>query len=374
MVQVPSHPIVYPFTISTQHFEFREWVTIFTVSLAPLIAHLAAGTPRPSILTTRSSRRPRWHDSICVYNPTSILWRYAAIADRRIRAKYWSVEDIAAANALFWFCEERGGWNGTEQMIIASLPYCTELPLHARAELLSWETIKTIIITLQGMQALATLANFNKIIEGRSTGAQDSVLNVFSPFTLIGLFRLCAAGYLTPTGYAYTARDNVFDGYDRLAHSATVLDNELGTSAMAVSARYHSTKYIPSILFRCTYMLLLFSIWTISLLRGTPAMPSSNPVWERTTTTMLSGCFYLFFTSCTCALLAVYFWRGDTRSTIIPCAGKVWYKIYTVVVFAWMVTIFVVACCETLKMPCGVYSSLGEDYWHGRDGCESSAA
>jgi hypothetical protein len=72
-----------PLEVQNQGITFPDWIGILTLCFAPLIAHVLSGAPRPSYL---SPTRPTWHDQLTHYNPTSILWRYAAITDRRIRA------------------------------------------------------------------------------------------------------------------------------------------------------------------------------------------------------------------------------------------------------------------------------------------------
>ncbi|KXJ86029.1 hypothetical protein Micbo1qcDRAFT_219873 [Microdochium bolleyi] len=390
MGQASSSVLIYPFNAQSQqeqNIPFSEWITLFTVSLAPLIAHIAAGTPHPSILSSQYCQRPSWHDSICLYNPTSILWRYAAIADRRIRARDWGVADLAASNALFWTGTPRnttttiGGWNGTEAMITASIPYCTALPLHAHAELLSWETVKTAIITLQGVQALYVLAGGvgrSSSVEGANTGLQDAVDNAFFPFTLIGLFRLTAAYWLTSTGFGYAARDEV---WMELAASRqpTRPGHDQLNQGPAAPDRFRPTSYVPSILFRTTYLLFMLAVWALALLKGTPLV---GDTFRRSVTTLLNGSFYIFFMTVSCGVYVYYSMvparhtgRGGSadgagiRSTVLPCMGRLWYKCYTVVVFAWMAAMFVVACCETVRMPCGRYTSLGREFWGGRTDC-----
>lgn len=83
-----------------------------------------------------------------------MLWRYAAIADRRIRARDWSRVDMAAANAIFWTSD---GWDASESMVERSLLYCTHLPDHGRVALLSVDMLKTGIVTLQGVQTFVVL-------------------------------------------------------------------------------------------------------------------------------------------------------------------------------------------------------------------------
>ncbi|KAH7012695.1 uncharacterized protein B0I36DRAFT_340135 [Microdochium trichocladiopsis] len=469
-----SSVLIYPFNAQSQqqqNIPFSEWITLFTVSLAPLIAHIAAGTPHPSILSSQYCQRPSWHDSMCLYNPTSILWRYAAIADRRIRARDWGVADMAASNALFWTgtpvrcandADEAGmayghvdhvtpgrkepsrrrqstttvgGWNGTEAMITASIPYCTALPLHAHAELLSWETVKTAIITLQGVQALYVLAGgLGRNVEGTNTGLQDAVDNAFFPFTLIGLFRLTAAYWLTSSGFGYAARDEVwmelaasrvargsreqvalageycgeprsYAGSDGMRRGYTYSgltgplhdeekydspdttgrqqqtppDHDPLSPGPTAPSRFRPTSYIPSILFRTTYLLFMLAVWALALLKGTPLVGNT---FRRSVSTLLSGSFYIFFMTVSCGVYVYYSLiparhtglggSGDgagIRSTVIPCMGRLWYKCYTVVVFAWMAAMFVVACCETVRMPCGRYTSLGKEFWVGRTNC-----
>lgn len=78
--------MVESFEYQSYNIPFDEWITLFTLSLAPLLPHIAAGVPLPSLLIDNKKARPSWHDKICLYKPTSIRWRYTAITDRRIRA------------------------------------------------------------------------------------------------------------------------------------------------------------------------------------------------------------------------------------------------------------------------------------------------
>ena len=91
---------------------------------------------------------------MCSYNPTSIIWRYAAITDRRIRAIQWSRRDLAATNAIFWTSD---GWNGGEEMVTSSATYCLRYPESTRVEILSLTMLKTVITTLQGASAFYIL-------------------------------------------------------------------------------------------------------------------------------------------------------------------------------------------------------------------------
>ena len=94
-----SHSIdVLPLAYQSRDITFPQCVSLITLGLAPLIVHIVSGAPEPTYLC-RS--RPQWHDRMCLYCPLTILWRYMAIADRRIRAFDWSSADMAAANSIF---------------------------------------------------------------------------------------------------------------------------------------------------------------------------------------------------------------------------------------------------------------------------------
>lgn len=132
--------------------QLSDVISLFTLGLAPLIVHIISGVPSPSYL---DNRRPRWHDQIVLCNPISILWRYAAIINRRIRFEAWNNIEIAATNALFWTPQ---GWDGTESMIQRCLPYATHLPHKARVDFVSLEMVKNVVVFLQGVQAAVALS------------------------------------------------------------------------------------------------------------------------------------------------------------------------------------------------------------------------
>jgi hypothetical protein len=372
MGQAISHTSVYPFIYQSNSLNFSEWITVLTLSLAPFIAHIAGGVPQHSAL---SHNPVQWHDVLCHYNPTSILWRYAAITDRRIRARKWSKIDMAASNALFW---THRGWDGSEAMVIASLPYCTSLPEHSRAELLSSETLKTTIIMLQSLQALFVLGSgirSSAIIT--SLDYQDGVDSIFFPMAVFGFFRIVAAGWLTHN-YSYTARDTIWmelathfadplaeplaERPERADMARIEIDRDLATD------RFKPTSYWPSVLFRGIYLALLLGVWVLALFQATPLLGS---IWIKSVTTLLEGVFYFFFMTATCVIFLWHLFREGSRSTIIPCISRPWYRLYTIILWGFMLVMFIIACCETRRMPCGRYTSLATKHWPPQGDCIS---
>ncbi|KAI8630727.1 hypothetical protein F5Y19DRAFT_483386 [Xylariaceae sp. FL1651] len=334
---------------------FSDWVTVLTLSLAPLIGHIVAGCPEPSILC---ARRPKWDERICHYNPTSILWRYALIADRRIRARAWNPLEMAGANALFWTSH---GWDGSEEMVIASMPYCKHLPEAAVTTLWSHAMFKTVVVTLQGAQALVVLS---ASLAGRSVGSfvpQLAVDFIFWPLSLIGLFRLCCAFWLTEE-YSFSPLHSLQFGQATgefgLAYR-TSLDSLLAQPAVPFSIvdRFRSASYGPSRFFRTLFFLAIIGYVTLA---WTWLIPQTNKDTDdiATTTAFLVLVFYIFWITATSIIVSYCFVRGYT-TTIIPCINSFWYKAYTIFIIAFALAVFIIACIETTKTPCGKFTSLG---------------
>ncbi|KAI0114668.1 hypothetical protein F4776DRAFT_638330 [Hypoxylon sp. NC0597] len=351
--------ILYPLTYQSQEIAFEDWISLFTLCLAPLIAHVAAGTPQPSYI---SRDRPRWHDRLCHFNPTSILFRYAAIADRRIRALRWDASTMAASNALFW---TDNGWDGSEEMIFRSLPYCTHLPEHSRVEFISWEMGKTIITTIQGVEPLHCLINI--LIGSTDVNIHMAVGDIFPVLALLGLLRLCAALWLTGD-FVYTTSHSSQRSRMSLSRALTItVEENVGRKAsfdsllqsgfaMTVPAetQFRPLSYWPSRLFRTMYFL---AIVALAALCARFLVPWSKQESMYTTTSILVGILDITFLSMSIFLYGYYSVRGTT-STIIPCISSIWYKIYTLLIMTFIGALIIIAAIETRKTPCGKFTSL----------------
>lgn len=336
--------IIAPFRLEGGNITFSEWISIITLCLAPILAHIVGGAPEPTMLW---HDEPKWHDRICHYNPTSILWRYVAITDRRIRARTWDEKALAATNALFW--TERG-WNGSEEMVSLASPYWVRLPQHARLRLLSWETVKTIIISLQGVQAVVmALSNFYGLNDLAIGFGMDTI---FVSVSSLGLLRLSAAIWLIG--------QNEF----AVLPNASMKIYLLRGSQIRMSS-HHSVDNSSAINFR------LVSCWTsrlfltlyILLLQGSLAVLIlySLPGHHTATTLVFFGLNGTVLTM-TIALFTCYFIRGFTTTTIIPCISSLWYKVYTFIIIGFTVLFIVVAGLQTRRTPCGKYTSWPSAY------------
>ncbi|KAF5018606.1 hypothetical protein F66182_9398 [Fusarium sp. NRRL 66182] len=319
---------ILPLNYQSQNVERTDWITLLTLCLAPLIAHIVAGAPSPSYL---SNTRPKWHDSICHYNPTSILWRYAAIADRRIRAKAWDRYDLAATNAIFW---TEQGWNGTEALIESSRPYCVHPPEHTWVSIFSREMLKTVIVTAQGVQTIILLSAAFDSQRHDAFTQWLAVDTVFFPLALIGLLRI-VCGFWMNDDFSYS--------------EPKTIDTSPNKTSSSVS-RFHSTSFWPSRLFLAVYLLAVLGLLVLDglfLISG----------GRYTTTSFVVTLFYLLFLSGTAVIFLCYFVTGHTVSTIIPCISTTAYKVYTGVVFGFAAAAVVISCIETRKTPCGKFTS-----------------
>lgn len=382
---------VLPFTYQSRDISFSDWVSLITLCLAPLVAHVAAGAPQPSYLTR--GRAPRWHDLICHYNPTSILWRYFAVTDRRLRARDWDVADIAAANALFW---TDAGWDGSEAAAERSLAFCSRLPARARTELASWEMVKTVVVGLQAAQAFCSLG-------GSLLGSSNYIFrfaldNMFLPIGCLGLYRFCAALWVTDSfafidtsdpvsvavghhGRALPERQALHDRDKAQAPEARIevagrlsLDSFLDhPEAAADSSARHASRFFPTSRWSSR---LLRACWTLPLLALTafciiyvapwPFWHDRGWVgWIMPASAFAMVILYLVVFGASSLILLYYFVRGANTTTIIPCASMLWYKIYTIIISSMMVLVLILVALETARTPCGSYSVWPPEQWHG---------
>jgi hypothetical protein len=188
------------FTHQSQGLSFGDWCALLTACFAPLVAHLVAGVPgigkppMPSLksfwltdVVYLSYKRIHWTDRIGLYNPTTILWRYFVIFDRRVRCLNWSASTMAASNALFW---NGNAWDGSEAMITRSRHFYMLLPTQPYVNMLSVSALTSVIVAIQGAQALyLIIVQFTKY----SKLSTSNLATVFFPLAIYGLLRLPAA-------------------------------------------------------------------------------------------------------------------------------------------------------------------------------------
>jgi len=74
-------------------------------------------------------------------------------------------------------------------------------------------------------------------------------------------------------------------------------------------------------------------------------------------TDFVTNFFYLFLLVATSLVFIVYFIRGESTTTVIPCLTSTWYKAYTGSIILIIVVMIIIAAIETRKTQCGDYTS-----------------
>ncbi len=145
---VPSHATIPTvlFTYQCHSTPFPQWFDFFTLCLAPLVAHIIGGFEIPTVLGD-SSHYPSLSAMLPHLNPVSIVWRYYAIVDRRIRARSWDERDMAASNAIFWDAKH-ARWDGSEEIMVQSRAWITKMPEKKHVPLLSASSALTLVSTI----------------------------------------------------------------------------------------------------------------------------------------------------------------------------------------------------------------------------------
>ncbi|KAF4629716.1 hypothetical protein G7Y89_g8429 [Cudoniella acicularis] len=318
--------------------------------------------PKSSYL---SQDRPNWRDKLGLYNPTTILWRYFAIADRRIRAKHWRATDMSASNPYFW---TRRGWDGSEALSRKGQAYCASLPDRKHTALISWSTLKTLIVTLQGADSLYFLLTSYISPSDANFAMTASIGSLFSPLAILGLLRLVACSWLTED-FVYVNCEELQTTVARLnapEQIQLVAVHKLPTNELLnnldgwTGEDYRSPNSLRSWLFRTLFLFSIIGLLAMCLMNITP-MPISEGTWY-TATTFVITISYLFFLVISAIVYGYYFIRSRNTTTVLPCVASLWYQIYTGVLLALMLVLIVIASVETRKSPCGLYTTWPGDW------------
>jgi hypothetical protein len=158
-----------------------QWISIFTPCLNPLVVHIVAGVSNPTIIGGGETLgKPPWSERLPQYHPVSILWRYYAIADRRLRSKKWTNEVIASTNTVFW--------DDSETIMVRSRTFLSKVSESTQVRFFSSSTVATKTMIIQGVTSVYTVVVL---------GSDGDVPTFFAPLAIIGLFRLQSAFWLS---------------------------------------------------------------------------------------------------------------------------------------------------------------------------------
>lgn len=350
------------FTLQSQGIPLPKWFEQFTLCLAPFVAHVAGGVVSPTLLPN-TTPPPSWSARLTHFNPISIIWRYYAIGDRRVRAKSWDRADMAACNAVFWD-GERKRWDGSEEIMVKSRAWITKIPDTAHVAVLSGSSAASLFITAQGIDA--TFLIISSSIPGSVYRIPTILAGVFTPLGCLGLMRLSALLWLS-NDYGFMNYSSpqsapllVEPDLEKVV-SENILQLRASHVDMTVQDRLLPPHCLKGISYRIFWLLTVWGILGVSAADCTHLWwnyPSSLPY--QTTTGLLFDSMYLVVTVATIGIHTFYVVTGKATSTIIPCIHSLWYKIFTL---AWMVASLlcvVIAALENRLRVDGLYTTLPE--------------
>jgi hypothetical protein len=360
--------VIFPtilYTHQSQSISTPQWLEFFTLCLAPLVAHIAGGVASPTLLGDPSPS-PNWSARITHFNPISIIWRYYAIADRRLRARAWDEADMAACNAVFWDGETRR-WDGSEEIMVRSRAWITKMPEKKHVPLLSASTVVTGVLTLQGVQSLFLIISA-LILSMPSFGYGLST--IFLPLGCLGIIRLPAAFWLS-NDYGYlsavegTGRRVAETHHDHLVSDKPglpmVTDRLLDDTC--VGDRLVDIQSWKGRVYRVWWALSVLVLLGVSAASTTKIWWGYHPSLPYTSVSRVTfQGMYLVLTVCTVLIHLFYVLTGNTRTTLIPCIHATWYKVFTVLLMLTAVVCLVLSALETRTLRNGIVTSLPEFY------------
>ena len=341
----------------SQGITLTVWVEWFTLCLAPVIGHVAGGVVSSTVIGS-PPRPTSWTARLPLFNPVSILWRYYAIADRRLRARSWDERDLAACNAVF-FDSDQGRFDGSEEIMISSREWMAKIPESKHVQLLSASLFTTIILTIQGIQAIYLIVT--NLIPNAPNETNAGTLHkttilpglpyIFVPIGCLGFLRLPAAFWLS-NDFGYLQTWQIPGSWEpsqpqKRSQKVVATDNGLPVSN-CVEDRLHGRRSWRGVILRIFWVLTILPLMGVSAASCTKALWAVSPSGRYVSLSrLLLTIMWISITSGTLLIHTFYIATGRTNSTIIPCIHARWYKIYTALVILIAFSAFVVSAMET---------------------------
>jgi hypothetical protein len=261
--------------------------------------------------------------------------------------------------------------------MVRSRRFCTRLPRHTYIDPLSGSAAKTLILTLQGVQALYAVS-----ASARSSNyARDTYLgNVFLPLAIFGLLRLPAALWMSDDA-AYANEEMMLvcqmqaarserDSENGTTQSQELLDASMFVSTMPLPIepqddpppiRFRPPNGPHGIAVRAFYLLSILPLTGFTAYSAIPPPKRPRPPIILSATLFTQILFFLFFLLATSCIVCFYFLRGNSTLSIIPCLRSNWYRLYTAVLFLGMLLLIVFGAIETRQQWCGQWTTYPND-------------
>ncbi|KNG86221.1 hypothetical protein ANOM_005989 [Aspergillus nomiae NRRL 13137] len=297
----------------TNILKLEDWLSILTLCLSPLIAHILSGVPT---VVRRCPSPPTWLDTLCLYNPTTILWRY--LASWNAASRHLGVSSIG-----------NQPYNATISMSTIFYPLA--------------------VIGLLRLFAAPWLTE-NYTYHEHETYESSRILAQHIIHTP------------SSDGPSYTAVRSSHDAKIVTPSNASLLP----TSPMAIrdlsldvclpTSRPCLPTQAAVVIVRCCYLGLLCAILAICVCYMIPHQgvtelltqpPSASVLW-------LLPIMYIVFIVVSIILFIIYLIRcGRETTTVIPCLRTWWYRAYTLLFIATATALIVLSGVYTRRTSCG---------------------
>jgi hypothetical protein len=256
---------------------------------------------------------------------------------------------MAPSNAHFW---KDGGWHSSEKMITDSRRFYNPVSRRPHIDLLSGSAAKTLIVTLQGVQALYAVA---MSVHSSRYVANTYLGNVFLPLAIFGLLRLPAALWMS----------------DDVSYSNKEMSPEQDTEKLTAepqdgnqaTVRFRPTDGLHGIAVRAVYLLSILALtgFTFYSVFPVPRPITPQPPDTLSATSFTQVVFFLFLMLATSCIFCFYILRGRSTESIIPCFKSRWYQLYTAVLFLGMLLLITFGAIETRKQWCGPWTTYPDN-------------
>jgi Ca2+/H+ antiporter len=230
----------------------------------------------------------------------------------------------------------------------------------------STSAVGTLIITLQGIQAISDII---VNLTGSVHPSGHPISRVFFPLAILGLVRLPAAPWLT-SEYGYRQRKESEPLGEGVSEPLLLLPPNTDTNPIAARSNAPSNQFYPQNSWRgiSTRVILMVVLLVLTALTVAFFALDFESDTRTSLTTFASQLFYLIFLVCTLAIVTSFIWRKEREegnTTIIPCISSIWYQVYTYILFSLALVFILISALETRRTKCGLYTT--EHIGWGRD-------
>jgi len=344
--------------LQSQDIKFNEWLSQFTQCLAPWATHILVGVP--TIVNLTDEPIP-WHRHIPLYNPLSIYWRYLIICDRRLRCRDWSPECMAATCTMFW---DGSRWSSTERDAEEHL-HRLRPPPYSRTPILSTPMLGTMIVLLQGSQALY------EVFQVASSGfvLTQGVAGVFFPIAVSSLFRLAPAFWITNDFAFRNGRSKDLEA----SFPATELTNLSNRTTASQTERAEDSVMPPvgglidtghpnfddqthwkAIVLRIAVMAINIAIFVGQVLHIAHGFTFST--WQSASGVALHFLYHSLMGTMV-VLFPYYLYRKRGDDLAIACLNSKWYTNWTIAWYLGAVAVITINAVEMRRTYCGAYTT-----------------